>query len=221
MLENVINLALLLLPWQFCASVIKCPEICVCDFDIEERQTVTCAGGGMSKMPLHEIYVKTQVIKISAPEDRLNSLTMDPNLQEFAELQELHITRSNIPELGVQLLWSLKKLKVLNLSQNNITQPLHESFRGLQSLKELYLDDNRIFNLPSGTFRYLKSLLLLSLQRNRLTEMTPRMFEQVGKLQVLRLSGNHLSKLNPDSFKGVLQVSLVSFLYDYLKCFHV
>lgn len=188
------------------SSAIPCPTVCSCFLDSRGRKVVSCNQGGLVSIPFREMDPKSEVIKISAPEYNLNVLAMDPALQDFYNLEELHMTRSNIPELGTHLLWTLRKLTVLNLSQNNITQPLDESFRGLNNLKELYLDDNRIYSLPSGTFRYLLSLKILSLQRNRIQQMMPRMFEQLGKLQVLKLSGNYLRELNPESFKDVLQV---------------
>ncbi|KAF5294194.1 hypothetical protein FQR65_LT10905 [Abscondita terminalis] len=195
----------LILTWKCSSSAIPCPTVCSCFLDTRGRKVVSCNQGGLTTIPFTEMESKTEIINVSAPEYNLNSLTMDPTIQDFQNLEELHITRSNIPELGVHLFWNLKKLNVLNLSQNNITQPLDMSFRGLNNLKELYLDDNRIHSLPSGTFRYLSSLKILSLQRNRIHEMMPRMFEELGKLQVLKLSGNYLRELNPESFKDVLK----------------
>lgn len=196
----------IILTWLCSSRAIPCPSACSCFLDNRRRKVVACNHGGITEIPFREMESKTQVIRVTAPEYNYNTLTMDPTIQDFQNLEELHITRSNIPELGVHLFFPLKKLAVLNLSQNNITQPLDEGFRGLQNLKELYLDDNRIHSLPSGTFRYLSSLKVLSLQRNRIQEMMPRMFEQLGKLQVLKLSGNYLRELNYESFKDVLQV---------------
>ncbi|KAK5646507.1 hypothetical protein RI129_004971 [Pyrocoelia pectoralis] len=192
-------------PWMCSSSAIPCPTVCSCFLDTRGRKVVSCNQGGLTAIPFKEMESRIELINVSAPEYNLNTLTMDPTIQDFKFLEEIHITSSNIPELGVHLFWNLKKLSVLNLSQNNITQPLDASFRGLSNLKELYLDDNRIHSLPSGTFRYLLSLKILSLQRNRIREMMPRMFEELGKLQVLKLSGNYLRELNPESFKDVLK----------------
>ncbi|KAF5274715.1 hypothetical protein FQA39_LY07107 [Lamprigera yunnana] len=195
----------LILTWKCSSSGLPCPTVCSCFLDTRGRKVVSCNQGGLTTIPFKEMESKIEIINVSAPEYNSNTLTMDPTIQDFKFLEEIHITRSNIPELGIHLFWDLKKLHILNLSQNNITQPLDVSFRGLSNLKELYLDDNRIHSLPSGTFRYLSSLKILSLQRNRIREMMPRMFEELGKLQVLKLSGNYLRELNPESFKDVLQ----------------
>ncbi|KAK9744402.1 Leucine rich repeat [Popillia japonica] len=154
-----------------------------------------------------------EVLRVTAPENHLNALTMNPMIQSYKRLEEIHITRSNIPNLGMHFFWGLDKLEVLNLSQNNITQPLDHNFRGLQGLKELYLDDQfKIYSLPSGTFRYLVNLATLSIQRNSMHEMMPRVFQQLERLQVLKLSGNSLVKLNPEIFKD-LRVCEIFYLY--------
>ncbi|KRT84202.1 hypothetical protein AMK59_2608, partial [Oryctes borbonicus] len=160
-------------------------------------------GGLNGTLSLDGMDVSMEVLRITAPEDNLNALTMNPTIQAYKKLEEVHITRSNIPNLGTHFFWGLNKLEILNLSQNNITQPLDHNFRGLYNLRELYLDDNKIYSLPSGTFRYLTNLVILSIQRNRMHEMMPRVFQQLEKLKVLKLSGNSLVKLNPEIFKDI------------------
>lgn len=185
----------------------RCAPKCSCYLDHKGRMTVACCEGGMvGPINLQHMNRSIEVLKINAPEDNLNMLTMSPDFQQFTQLEEIHVTKSNIPILGKHFFWGLTKLEILNLSQNNLTQPLDHNFRGLSNLKELYLDDNRISSLPSGTFRHLLNLRVLSLQRNRIREMTPRIFLEIGKLRILKLSGNSLEELKPDVFKDV-QVS--------------
>lgn len=187
------------------AEVISiCPSECSCYLDHKGRMAVSCAEGGLTgPITLENVNTSTEVLRITAPETNPNTLTMSPAFQQFLQLEEIHITRSQIPQLGQHFFWGLKKLDILNLSQNSILQPLDHNFRGLSNLKELYLDDNQISSLPSGTFRYLHSLKILSIQRNRIREMTPRIFLEIGRLRVLKLSGNNLGELNPDVFKDV------------------
>ncbi|VEN39475.1 unnamed protein product [Callosobruchus maculatus] len=184
-----------------------CPTRCTCYLDQKGRISVLCKDGGMvGPLNLNNVSLDTEVIKITAPEDNMNQLIMSPVFQSYKKLEEIHITKSNVPQLGMHFFWGLTRLDVLNLSQNNITQPLDHNFRGLSKLKELYLDDNRIISLPSGTFRYLHELKVLSIQRNRIEELTPRIFLEVGKLRVLKLSGNHLRELSPEVFKDVQEL---------------
>lgn len=183
---------------------LKCAQKCVCSLDHKGRMMVSCSEGGMvGPINLQHMNKSIEVLKITAPEDNMNMLTMSPDFQQYIALEEIHVTRSNIPILGRHFFWGLTKLEILNLSQNNITQPLAHNFIGLSNLKELYLDDNRISSLPSGTFRYLHNLRVLSLQRNRIREMTPRIFLEIGRLRVLKLNGNNLGELKPDVFKDV------------------
>ncbi|CAH1991500.1 unnamed protein product [Acanthoscelides obtectus] len=184
-----------------------CPTKCTCYLDQKGRRAVLCKEGGLvGPLNLNNVSLDTEVIKITAPDDNMNELTMSPVFQSYKKLEEIHITKSNVPQLGMHFFWGLTKLDVLNLSQNNITQPLDHNFRGLSKLKELYLDDNRIISLPSGTFRFLHELKVLSIQRNRIEELTPRIFLEVAKLRVLKLSGNHLRELNPEVFKDVQEL---------------
>lgn len=188
-----------------------CPSHCSCFQNAEGRNAVECRQGGLNgTLSLEGMDLSMEILKITAPEDNLNSLTMNPTIQSYKKLEEVHITRSNIPNLGTHFFWGLNKLEVLNLSQNNITQPLDHNFRGLHNLKELYLDDNKIYSLPSGTFRDLRNLATLSIERNRMQELMPRVFQQLGNLRVLKLSGNSLVKLNPEVFKDI-KVSVSTF----------
>ncbi|KAJ8930569.1 hypothetical protein NQ314_016616 [Rhamnusium bicolor] len=168
---------LLLLLGLVCQAWAICPTKCTCYLDQKGRISVLCKEGGMvGPLNLNNVSLETEVIKITAPEDNTNVLTMSPVFQSYKNLEEIH---------------------------NNITQPLDHNFRGLSKLKELYLDDNRIMSLPSGTFRFLPELKVLSIQRNRIEELTPRIFLEISKLKVLKLSGNNLKELNPEVFKDV------------------
>lgn len=188
-----------------------CPTKCSCYLDQRGRKTVLCKEGGLvGPLNLNNVSLDTEVIKITAPDDNTNLLTMSPVFQSYRHLEEIHITKSNIPQLGMHFFWGLSKLDVLNLSQNNISQPLDHNFRGLDQLKELYLDDNRIQSLPSGTFRYLRELKVLSIQRNRITDLVNRIFLEISKLRALKLSGNNLRELHPEVFRDV-EVCLLYF----------
>lgn len=147
--------------------------------------------------------MQVEVLRISAPPDAPNALTIGPIFQQFSHLEELHIVRSNIPAIGRHSFWGVPTLKVLNLTQNNISHVLEHNFRGLANLLELHLDDNRIESMPSETFRHLQELKVLSLARNRIHELVPRLFLMLGKLHELDLSGNPLMDLNPEVFKDV------------------
>nr|CAD7203499.1 unnamed protein product [Timema douglasi] len=186
-----------------CLSV--CPLDCACALDHRGRRQVVCSKGGMSDpIPIQSMDHQMEVLRISAPKDHSNSLTIGPIFHGFSQLEELHIVRSNVPAIGKHSFWGVPSLLILNLTQNNITHVLDYNFRGLANLVELHLDDNRIESMPSGTFRYLQELRVLSLARNRIKELVPRLFLMLGKLHELDLSGNRLlMELNPEVFKDI------------------
>jgi hypothetical protein len=62
------------------------------------------------------------VIRISAPEDNENMLTIGPIFQQFQRLEEIHIINSNLPAIGKHTFWGVPTLKSLNLTHNNISQ---------------------------------------------------------------------------------------------------
>lgn len=202
-LRNLILLSML------CCIKSTCLPNCTCYLDFKGRNALLCKDGGMiGPLAFTNITLDIEVVKITAPEDNMNTLTMSPVFQNYRNLEEIYVTRSNIPQLGMHFFWGLTKLDILDLSQNNITQPLDHNFRGLTKLKELYLDDNRINSLPSGTFKYLQELKLLSIQRNRINELMPRIFLEIKKLKVLKLNGNHLNELNPVVFEDIQVMSM-------------
>lgn len=181
-----------------------CPSECVCSLDDRGRRQVVCTKGGMVvPLPISMIDPAVEVLKITAPDDSQNSLTIGPIFQQFSRIEEIHIVKSNIPAIGKHSFWGVTNLKVLNLSHNNISQVFDSNFRGLVQLTELYLDDNRIESIVSGTFRHLTELRVLSVAKNRITKLAPRQFLSLAKLHHLDLSGNAIEELAPDVFKDV------------------
>ncbi|BES89540.1 LRR_TYP [Nesidiocoris tenuis] len=194
---------LLIVCW-FCQTMSLCPTDCHCGLDARGRRQVICAKGGLDgAIPVNEMDTTTEVLKITAPLDNENSLTIGPIFHEFQKLTELQITYSNVPAIGKHSFWGVPSLKHLNLTNNNISQVLEYNFRGLVNLLELHLDYNRIESMGSGTFHHLPELRTLTLSHNRLKHLSPRLFLMLGKLRTLDLSFNDLEHLDPDVFKDV------------------
>lgn len=198
----------LLLIW-LCPSNALCPSQCHCKQSEKGKRKVTCSKGGMiDPIPTSNMDPGMEVLEITAPTDRWNVLTIGSVFQKFRSLEELHITRSTVLQIGMHAFWGVPSLKVLNLTFNNISAVFDHNFRGLANLVELNLDDNVISRLPSGVFKHLTELRILTVQRNQLRELVPRLFLKLTKLQVLKLSGNNLEELDPEVFKDIL-VSMV------------
>lgn len=196
----------LLVVW-FCPANTICPIECNCKLDEKGRRKVLCTKGGMTDpIPIQDMDNGLEVLEITAPNSNWNHFTIGPIFQSFKFIQEIHLQRSNIHQIGMHTFWGVPSLKVLDLSRNNITVLSDHNFRGLVNLVELNLDDNSVSSLGIGVFKHLLELRILTLERNQLDELVPRVFVKLGKLQVLKLSGNPLLELDPEVFKDI-QVS--------------
>ncbi|RZC38686.1 LRR 8 domain containing protein [Asbolus verrucosus] len=194
----------LVLLWLCSPSNALCPSICTCKVTEKGRRKVVCIEGGMvDPIPTTEMDAGMEILEISAPETNWNSLTITPIFQHFKKLEELHIKKSNIHQIGMHVFWGVPSLRLLDLTLNNISGVFDHNFRGLVNLVELNLDDNRIRSLQTGVFKHLTELRILTLQRNLLEELVPRLFLKLGKLHVLKLSGNKFEELNPEVFKDI------------------
>lgn len=193
----------ILLIW-LCTAFAICPLDCFCRLDEKGRRKTSCVQGGMiGPIPTSTIDKDTQVLEIRSADDSANWLLIGAVFQTLTELEEVHVVRSNVPEISKHAFWGLKGLEVLNLMGNNITALQDHNFRGLANLRELYLDENKIEQLVTGGFKYLTDLKILSLAGNKLEELDARVFERLGKLQRLNLSGNRLVELYPEVFMDI------------------
>ncbi|XP_050306928.1 insulin-like growth factor-binding protein complex acid labile subunit [Anthonomus grandis grandis] len=181
-----------------------CPASCTCKLSDRGKKRISCLAGGMTDpIPTGQMDPHTDILEISAPESKRNWLTVTTIFQHFNQLEELHLTQSNINQITMHAFWGLPTLKVLNLSSNNISAILDHNFRGLVNLVELNLDDNRIVALPSAVFKHLTELKVLSLQKNKLKVLQPRTFLKLVKLHVLRIGDNQFEELDPEAFKDI------------------
>ncbi|XP_053626669.1 platelet glycoprotein V [Cherax quadricarinatus] len=182
----------------------RCPVSCRCKYDTEGRKAVTCDAGSLADpIPIFNMDRDTKVLTITSPEDQPNTLTMGPIFSTLSQLEEIHITRSNVPAIGENTFWGLRHLKLLNLTNNNITLLLDSHLRGMRELEVLHLDDNHINTVASATFKSLESLEILTIARNKLRGLAPRMFLLLNRLKMLDLSGNAIQDLDPEVLKDV------------------
>ncbi|XP_071526259.1 uncharacterized protein [Panulirus ornatus] len=182
----------------------RCPRACRCKYDGHGRKAVTCDSGSLADpIPVFDMDRDTKVLTITSPEDQSNTLTVGPIFSTLSQLEEIHITRSNVPAIGENSFWGLRHLKLLNLTNNNITLLLDSHLRGIRELEALHLDDNHISTVASATFRSLENLENLTLARNKLRGLAPRIFFLLGHLKMLDLSGNAIQELDPEVLKDV------------------
>uniref|UniRef100_A0A8D8Z019 Insulin-like growth factor-binding protein complex acid labile subunit n=1 Tax=Cacopsylla melanoneura TaxID=428564 RepID=A0A8D8Z019_9HEMI len=183
---------------------VMCPYMCECALDNRGRYEIVCRRGEMfNPIPVGQMDTGTEVIKIIPSEEHPNHLTIGPIFKDLQHLEELHITNSFIPAIGIHPFWGVPSLRYLNLTHNNITSVLESNFKGLFNLQEVYLDHNKIESIPSGAFMHLSDLKVLSLSHNRISKLSPRLFLKLSKLRSLDLSYNDLVEFGPEIFKDI------------------
>ncbi|ENN76174.1 hypothetical protein YQE_07142, partial [Dendroctonus ponderosae] len=204
-----LHLPSLIVIWLVCSGVAGgtsqlCPASCTCKPSDKGKRRITCLAGGLSDpIPTGQMDPRTEILEISAPEDRKNWLSVTSIFQHFKQLEELHISNSNVNQISMHAFWGLPSLQVLSLSLNNISAVFDHNFRGLANLVELNLDDNRLVAIQSGSFKHLTELHVLSMQRNKLRELMPKAFLKLAKLHTLKISGNQFEELDPEAFKDI------------------
>lgn len=176
---------------------------CYCGLDPKHRREVACTTGSQDDIPASRMSPNIEVIRIVAPVERPNHLTIGRFFRQFRKLQELHIVGSNVPNIGENNFWGMTNLKLLNLSRNKIDNVVDSNFKGLSELESLDLSDNAISSFVSASFEHLGNLKYLDISRNRATKLVERLFYNLHKLEVLDLSDNKLRKIETDVFRDI------------------
>ncbi|XP_054167625.1 insulin-like growth factor-binding protein complex acid labile subunit [Oppia nitens] len=199
----------------------RCPSPpCECAADEFNRKRVICSAGGLTGIPVEKMDKEIQVLNITAPESNANKIALGRIFLELHQLEEVHITYSNLPAIGDSSFWPGKALKLLNLSHNSISIVRDNDFNQLNNLLTLDLSDNHLSRAPSAAFRYLTNLTTLSLARNRFTKLVPRLFFKLDNLQVLDLSGNPLREIYADDFKDIKNLTVLNLSKCLLEKMH-
>ncbi|CAB3370850.1 Hypothetical predicted protein [Cloeon dipterum] len=190
-------------------SLSKCPIMCQCNLDVKGRKQTLCDSGHMMQDLSNSLPDDTEVLVITAPEGKHNTLTIGPIFQKLKKLEELTISRSQVPAIGEHSFWGLKYLTKLDLTHNQIRQVVEKNFRRLDRLRTLHLDHNQIDSMPSSTFKEMIELKTLTLSHNKIRELVPRLFLLLNKLNYLDLSENPLTELSPDVFKDITELKVL------------
>ncbi|XP_064116776.1 chondroadherin-like protein [Macrobrachium nipponense] len=182
----------------------SCPTVCFCPLDPSGRRQVICNTGGLvDPLPVLEMPSDAEILIITSPPDRPNTLTLGPIFKGHHRLEQITVTRSGIPALGIHSFWGLRRLHTLNVSHNSISAIIETNFRGADKLHTLDLSHNHVESVPSAVFRYVRSLHYLNLAHNRIPDVVPRMMFGLSLLKVLDLSHNPLGHLPADRFTDV------------------
>ena len=197
----------IILSWSLTIEIVgssTCPEICSCRMDERGRRKVLCERGNM-KNPINilDMPENTQILIITAPHHKQNSLSLGPIFKSLRRLEEIHIKWSAVPNIGAHSFWRLKHLKILNLTHNCFSNIMETNFKGIISLEKLDLSYNIIESIPSAVFRYVPNLSSLDLSHNRMNSLVTRVFFGLSKLEYLDLSHNPIKKLSSEVLSDV------------------
>ncbi|XP_071443356.1 chaoptin-like [Hetaerina americana] len=136
--------------------------------------------------------------------------------QGSSQLQELHITGTNLTALNANDLISFPALLQLSLSQNRISRVAPGIFKPLRSLAVLDFGLNEIEVLPGDRLRGLKSLRTLNLTHNRLKSLDP-FPEDLKSIQILDLSFNQLTRIPQDTFRHLRALSALHLAGNWIS----
>ncbi|CAG2112726.1 unnamed protein product [Medioppia subpectinata] len=199
----------------------RCPSPpCECTADDLNRKQVTCSPGNLTSIPVDKMDKSIQVLNITAPQSNVNHITLGRIFLDLYQLEEVHITYSNLPAIGDSSFWPGTALRLLNLSHNSITIVRDSDFNRLDSLTTLDLSDNHLSRAPSAAFRHLTNLTSLSLARNRFAKLVPRLFFKLERLEVLDLSGNPLREIHGEDFKDIRNLTALNLSKCRLEKLH-
>ncbi|RWS07838.1 Leucine-rich repeat-containing protein 15-like protein [Dinothrombium tinctorium] len=175
----------------------RCPSKCYCDNDVLQRKRVTCIEGGLNAVPVSQMDNQTQIIIVKPASNKAeNRISIGRIFTNLEGLEEITISKSNLPAIGDSSFFHCKRLKLLDLSENRLRTIESRDFFGLHNLKKLNLSANELSGLPSAPFHVLINLTHLSLARNNIKKVVPRMFYKLRNLERLELSGNPINELN-------------------------
>lgn len=88
-----------------------CPTECVCSsLDNRGRIQNICNRGGWNTIPIHAFDPNVEVLIIRGPR---NDLQIGPIFDGFKHLEELRITDSNVPSIGIKALRAVPTLHIL------------------------------------------------------------------------------------------------------------
>ncbi|CAH0557356.1 unnamed protein product [Brassicogethes aeneus] len=182
----------LLLLW-LCTSNALCPASCECKRNEKGKRKVTCIKGGMTDpIPTEDMDPGMEILEISAPPTKRNTLSVSSIFQQFKSLEELRLTRSNVHQIAQHAFWG-----------NMLPVVLENTFVNQQQLRYLCLARNRLVKITNTAFLNLTSLVELDISRNKLKKLEPIAFHHISEtLQRLVIGGNSISN---DTLKTLLQ----------------
>lgn len=109
-----LHLPSLIVIWLVCSGVAGgtsqlCPASCTCKPSDKGKRRITCLAGGLSDpIPTGQMDPRTEILEISAPEDRKNWLSVTSIFQVWASQAPTMVWLSTIP---IDWMWKVGCLR--------------------------------------------------------------------------------------------------------------
>lgn len=193
-----------------------CPQLCSC-VTKSLATVVACTTGNLDDRSFAKIMSSmiddVQILKIIAPKNRPNRLTITQDFERFRSLTELHLINCRLRSLGKRTFENMKNLRILNVADNEIDVLSPDTFTNTEHLRVLNLSRNRLNRnaLPTGTFAHLRRLENLDLSENYIENFsTTNLFAGLNELRILILDKNFMGGVgdgkNSKSFDVLLDL---------------
>ncbi|XP_074645366.1 uncharacterized protein LOC141901792 isoform X2 [Tubulanus polymorphus] len=132
-----------------------------------------------------------------------NKLTKIPVFNQENNITHLTLHHNEIPDINIDGLESLSKLRNLDLNFNKIRTIKVGDFPAGTSLHHLFLNYNGITTLEPRSLDNLTSLEWLKLNRNKIVEIPKAIFSKLVNLKYLELNRNRIKVVEGLSFHGL------------------
>ncbi|XP_017880512.1 toll-like receptor 7 [Ceratina calcarata] len=175
------------------------------DIGLDRRDGNVSDGGS------EEPSCRADIRILDLSRNEIKRLQEDSPLVGLRQLQELHLQRNAIVEIGGDALTGLTVLRTFNASYNSLDSLPEGLFASTRDLREIHLAYNGLRDLPRGIFTRLEQLLVLNLAGNRLgsNRVDDTTFVGLIRLIVLDLSYNMLTHINARMFKDLFFLQIL------------
>ncbi|XP_050458730.1 toll-like receptor 7 [Cataglyphis hispanica] len=199
------------------SNVLALPPSLLCELD--NLQTLNLTGNrirdvgdiGLKVRGIDAESCRADVRILDLSRNELQRLSEDGPLLSLRQLQELHLQRNVIAEIGKNTLDGLTVLRTFNASHNILDSLPEGLFASTRDLREIHLAHNGLRDLPRGVFTRLEQLLVLNLANNRLgsDRVDETTFLGLIRLIVLDLSYNQLTHIDARMFKDLFFLQIL------------
>lgn len=129
-----------------------------------------------------------------------------PTQQLPQTVEELSLTKNNLPIIKTDAFAGLRALRKLTMDGNNISSIQTFAFRGLNKLRELSIQHTPLPHIEKYSFAALQNVSVLLLANNKIRYIEGDSFAGTSNIQLILLSHNPLLRIQSNAFSGLTNV---------------